>query len=47
MHDVLEHMTGYYSRYYGGTTGQMSAEWLHEHIAQVGRQSLGCSLRIT
>lgn len=35
MHDVLKHMTSYYNRYYGGTTGALSAEWLHDHIAQV------------
>jgi leucyl aminopeptidase len=36
MHDVLKHMTGYYNRYYGGTYGALSAEWLHDHIAKVG-----------
>ncbi|KAK1770259.1 Zn-dependent exopeptidase [Phialemonium atrogriseum] len=35
MHDVLQHLTGYYNRYYGGTYGQMSAEWLHDHIAKI------------
>jgi bacterial leucyl aminopeptidase len=35
MHDVLEHMTSYYTRYYGSTTGERSALWLHDHIAEV------------
>ncbi|PMD61163.1 Zn-dependent exopeptidase [Hyaloscypha bicolor E] len=35
MHDVLKHMTGYYNRYYGGTYGALSAEWLHDHIAKI------------
>lgn len=35
MHDVLKHMTSYYNRYYGGTYGALSAEWLHDHIAKV------------
>lgn len=35
MTDVLHHMTSYYNRYYGGTHGQLSSEWLHDHIAQV------------
>ncbi|KAH7369746.1 hypothetical protein BKA65DRAFT_4547 [Rhexocercosporidium sp. MPI-PUGE-AT-0058] len=35
MHDVLKHMTSYYNRYYGGTTGALSAQWLHDHIAQI------------
>ncbi|KAL3421396.1 Leucine aminopeptidase 1-like protein 4 [Phlyctema vagabunda] len=35
MHDVLKHMTSYYSRYYGGVTGAQSAEWLHDHIAKI------------
>ncbi|KAH9214936.1 hypothetical protein DL95DRAFT_364949 [Leptodontidium sp. 2 PMI_412] len=35
MHGVLKHMTSYYNRYYGGTTGALSAAWLHDHIAQI------------
>ncbi|CZT42624.1 uncharacterized protein RSE6_02555 [Rhynchosporium secalis] len=35
MYDVLKHMTSYYNRYYGGTTGALSATWLHDHIAQI------------
>jgi leucyl aminopeptidase len=35
MYDVLEHMTSYYTRYYGSTTGERSALWLHDHIAEV------------
>jgi leucyl aminopeptidase len=36
MHDVLEHMTSYYTRYFGSVTGEESAQWLHDHIADVG-----------
>lgn len=35
MVDVLQHMTGYYNRYYGDIHGELSSEWLHEHIAEV------------
>ncbi|ORY25532.1 hypothetical protein BCR39DRAFT_499090 [Naematelia encephala] len=35
MHDVLHHMTSYYSRYYHSTTGAQSATWLHDHIAEI------------
>lgn len=35
MHNVLKHMTSYYNRFYGGTTGALSAQWLHDHIAEV------------
>lgn len=35
MHDVLMHMTSYYNRYYGGVLGEKSAQWLHDHIAEV------------
>ncbi|KAF8862856.1 Zn-dependent exopeptidase [Acephala macrosclerotiorum] len=35
MYDVLKHMTSYYNRYYGGTHGALSAEWLHDHIAGI------------
>ncbi|KDN64787.1 putative peptidase family M28, partial [Colletotrichum sublineola] len=35
MHDVLEHMTSYYNRYYGGPTGEESSVWLHDHIAGI------------
>jgi leucyl aminopeptidase len=35
MHDVLKHMTGYYTRYFGSTDGEKSALWLHDHIAKI------------
>ncbi|PYI09916.1 peptidase family M28 [Aspergillus sclerotiicarbonarius CBS 121057] len=35
MYDVLQHMTSYYNRYYGDFHGEMSAEWLHSHIAEI------------
>ncbi|KAK2041985.1 peptidase family M28 [Colletotrichum somersetense] len=35
MRDVLEHMTGFYNRYYGGPTGEQSSVWLHDHIAGI------------
>ncbi|MCJ1412770.1 hypothetical protein MMC19_006868 [Ptychographa xylographoides] len=35
MHDVLKHMTSYYNRLYNGVSGEMSSEWLHDHIAQI------------
>jgi leucyl aminopeptidase len=41
MHDVLKHMTSYYNRYYGGSSGEKSAEWLHDHIAKVGVPDFG------
>jgi bacterial leucyl aminopeptidase len=36
MHDALRHLTSFYNRYYGGVTGERSAQWLHDEIAQVG-----------
>ncbi|KAK4686779.1 bacterial leucyl aminopeptidase, partial [Tremellales sp. Uapishka_1] len=35
MRTVLEHMTGYYNRYYFSTNGEKSARWLHDHIAEI------------
>lgn len=35
MFDVLQHMTGYYNRYFDDIHGELSAEWLHDHISQV------------
>jgi leucyl aminopeptidase len=35
MFGVLEHMTGYYNRYFNDVYGELSSEWLHDHIAQV------------
>ncbi|KAK5788366.1 hypothetical protein VI817_009324 [Penicillium citrinum] len=34
MFDVLQHMTGYYNRYFDDIHGELSAEWLHDHISQ-------------
>ncbi|KAF3763322.1 Zn-dependent exopeptidase [Cryphonectria parasitica EP155] len=39
MHDVLEHMTSYYNRYYGGPTGEESSQWLHDHIQSIIAES--------
>jgi leucyl aminopeptidase len=35
MYDVLKHMTSFYTRYFGSTDGEQSAQWLHDHIAQI------------
>ncbi|KAK3995207.1 leucine aminopeptidase 1 [Cladorrhinum sp. PSN332] len=35
MREVVAHMTSYYTRWYGGTHGEMSSEWLRDHIAQI------------
>ncbi|KAK1974605.1 peptidase family M28 [Colletotrichum cereale] len=35
MRGVLEHMTSYYNRYYGGATGEESSVWLHDHVAGI------------
>lgn len=35
MRGVLRHMTSYYNRWFGGVTGEESAQWLHDHIAQI------------
>jgi leucyl aminopeptidase len=32
---VLKHMTGYYNRYFNDIHGELSSEWLHDHISQV------------
>lgn len=42
MSSVLEHMTSYYTRYFGSVTGEKSAMWLHDHISDV-RGSLSLS----
>lgn len=36
MHKDLEHLTSYYTRYFGSVTGERSALWLHNQIAEVG-----------
>ena len=35
MHDVLKHMTSYYTRYFGSTEGEQSSQWLYNHIAEI------------
>lgn len=35
MHGALKHLTSYYNRYYGGSTGEESSQWLHDHIAGI------------
>ncbi|KAL7939323.1 hypothetical protein V8C35DRAFT_286322 [Trichoderma chlorosporum] len=35
MHHVLEHMTSYYTRYFGSVTGEESSQWLHNHVAEI------------
>ncbi|KAI0121707.1 hypothetical protein BJ170DRAFT_133642 [Xylariales sp. AK1849] len=35
MHDVLEHLTSYYNRFYDSVIGEHSAQWLHDHIAEI------------
>lgn len=35
MHDTLKHLTSYYNRYFGGSTGEESSQWLHDHIAGI------------
>lgn len=35
MHDVLKHMTSYYTRYFNSVTGERSSQWLYDHIAEV------------
>ncbi|KAK0710174.1 hypothetical protein B0T26DRAFT_652514 [Lasiosphaeria miniovina] len=35
MYGVVKHMTSYYNRMYRSTHGQLSSEWLHDHIAEI------------
>nr|XP_031858973.1 uncharacterized protein CI109_005641 [Kwoniella shandongensis]KAA5526045.1 hypothetical protein CI109_005641 [Kwoniella shandongensis] len=35
MHDNLKHLTSYYSRYYHSFTGEQSARWIHDHVAEI------------
>jgi leucyl aminopeptidase len=39
MHDVLRHMTSYYTRYFGSTEGEQSSQWLYNHIAEIIRDA--------
>lgn len=41
MEYVLRHMTSYYNRYYGGIHGEMSSQWLYQHIAKVRTLATG------
>ncbi|KAG6038068.1 hypothetical protein E4U41_004602 [Claviceps citrina] len=34
LHRDLEHLTSYYTRYFGSETGERSAVWLHDQIAE-------------
>ncbi|OAQ95832.1 hypothetical protein LLEC1_01370 [Akanthomyces lecanii] len=35
MEDVLKHMTSFYTRYFGSVSGEKSALWLRDHIADI------------
>lgn len=35
MRKALTHLTGFYNRYYGDVFGEQSAQWLHDHIAEI------------
>ncbi|KAJ8123274.1 hypothetical protein ONZ43_g733 [Nemania bipapillata] len=35
MRDVLTKLTSFYNRYYGDVYGEQSAQWLHDHIADI------------
>ncbi|KAI1127250.1 hypothetical protein F5Y10DRAFT_198591 [Nemania abortiva] len=35
MRDALTRLTGFYNRYYGDVYGEQSAQWLHDHIADI------------
>ncbi|KAI1814979.1 peptidase family M28 [Poronia punctata] len=37
MRDVLGHFSGYYNRYYNDVYGEQSAQWLHDHVADIIR----------
>ncbi|TWU76152.1 hypothetical protein ED733_001274 [Metarhizium rileyi] len=39
MRHVLDHLTSYYTRYFGSVTGEESAQWLHDHIAEIIRDA--------
>lgn len=39
MHDDLEHLTGYYNRWFGGSTGEKSARWIHDQVAQIIKEA--------
>lgn len=35
MRSNLENLTSYYTRYFGSTTGEQSAQWIHGQVAEV------------
>ncbi|KAK6849788.1 peptidase [Apiospora arundinis] len=35
MYNDLEHLTGYYNRWFGGATGAESARWIHDKIVHI------------
>lgn len=35
MFGVLEHLTGYYNRYFDDIHGELSSEWIHNHVSEV------------
>ncbi|UNI21642.1 Bacterial leucyl aminopeptidase [Purpureocillium takamizusanense] len=37
MRRALEHLTSYYTRYFGSTTGEQSAQWIHDQVAEIIR----------
>ncbi|TQV91569.1 hypothetical protein V2A60_008512 [Cordyceps javanica] len=39
MESVLKHMTSFYTRYFGSVTGEQSALWLRDHIAEIIKEA--------
>lgn len=39
MRSIVDHMTSYYTRYFGSTTGERSSQWLHDHVASIISQA--------
>ncbi|KAJ6444570.1 peptidase [Purpureocillium lavendulum] len=37
MRGALERLTGFYTRYFGSTTGEQSAQWIHDQVAEIIR----------
>lgn len=35
MRGVLQHLSSFYTRYFGSTDGEQSAQWLHRQLAEV------------
>lgn len=40
MHDDLEELTSFYTRYFGSVTGEQSAQWIYDHLAEVSAFNL-------